>query len=307
MNKNLNAKEIASFLGNELHGNDCLVTSVSSYSNPKSNTLVFVEKPTAEAWDRISTFEDILVLCPEEFGVGLNCGTIWTNSPRLDFIQIVNKYFTEQADMPFQPGIGKGAVVSPYAAIGSNVSIGSNTVIGSGVSIGDNTVVLNNVSISGRTHIGTNCFIKSGASIGETGFGFCLDSEGVPQAMPHFGGVIIGDNVSLGANSTIERGMFEDTTIADNVKIDDLVQIGHNVVILSGTRIAAGVILCGAVYVEEQCWIAPNSTVRENSRIGNGSFIGLASNVVTNVEPNTLVAGNPAKKIKSLINSAEND
>src|SRR5207302_185850 len=126
-------------------------------------------------------------------------------------------------------GIGTGSVVSPDAVIGKNVSIGCNCVVGAEVSIGSNTVILNNVVIAGGTRIGEGCFIKSGAVIGETGFGFCLDETGVPVQMPHFGGVVIGNGVSIGANSTIERGIFDNTVLSDHVKVDDLVQVGHNV------------------------------------------------------------------------------
>ena len=306
MTKNVKAKNIADFLEMDMHGEDCVISSVASYISPEKNSIVFVEKPTVEAWEFISNIPDILVLCPEEFGTGLNCATIWTDSPRLVFIRVVNEFFSDMAaSASYQSGIGEGAVISSEATIGKNVSIGINSVIGADVIIGDNTIILNNVSIDGRTKIGVGCFIKSGAVIGETGFGFCIDEDGLPVQMPHFGSVVIGENVSIGANTTIERGMFENTVISDNVKIDDLVQVGHNVNIASNARIAAGVILCGSVSVGQNCWIAPNSTILERLQIGKDAFIGLASNVIENVEPETVVVGNPGKKIRKINKSEE--
>jgi UDP-3-O-[3-hydroxymyristoyl] glucosamine N-acyltransferase len=263
--------------------------------------LIFVERSTAEAWERISTLSEALVLCPDELGMSLGCATIWTDSPRLAFARAVNHFFADQAGTPFPPGAGSGSVVSPKASIGKNVSIGCNSVIGADVVIGDGTVILNNVSISGRTRIGDGCFIKSGAVIGETGFGFCIDENGVPLPMPHFGGIVIGNHVSIGANTTIERGIFENTVLQDDVKVDDLVQVGHNVNVGSGTQIAAGSILCGAVRIGDHCWIAPNVTVRERTQIGKGAFIGLAANVLNDVPENAVVAGNPAKKLRERI------
>src|SRR5262249_24221694 len=154
-----------------------------------------------------------------------------------------------------------------------------------------------NVVISDRTRIGHGCFVKSGAVIGETGFGFCLDEQGVPLQMPHFGAVVIGDGVSIGANTTIEGGIFDDTILCDNVKVDDLVQVGHNAYIATGVRIAAGTVLCGAVRVEEGTWIAPNVTVLERVQIGKRAFVGIAANVLKNVPDGTVVVGNPAKKL----------
>jgi UDP-3-O-[3-hydroxymyristoyl] glucosamine N-acyltransferase len=295
--KTIKASTIADFLGLALHGEDCSVLGVSSFASPAPNCMIFVEKATADAWSRISTLSEVLVFCDDEFGLSLQCATIWTDNPRLAFIRAVNHFFSDLSGPPFVPGVGPGSVVSPGATIGTNVSIGCHCVIGDGVEIGDHSVILNNVSISGSTVIGKRCFIKSGAVIGETGFGFVLDEEGRPVAMPHFGGILIGNDVSLGANSTVERGMFENTVIHDGVKVDDLVQIGHNVVVGIGTRIAAGTILCGAVRIGTQCWIAPNVTIRERLEVGSGAYIGLAANVIRNVSDNEIVVGNPARAL----------
>jgi len=298
MSRAIHVQEIADFLSMPVHGGgDCVISSVSAFTSPKPNTMLFVERSTPEAWASISPLSEALVFCPEELGMSLSCATLWSDNPRLPFIRAVNRFFTDQASIPFKPGIGQGSVVAPEASIGKNASIGCNCVIGPGVAIGANTIILNNVVISGRTRIGESCFIKSGAVIGETGFGFCLDEKGVPVQMPHFGGVVIGNGVSIGANSTVERGIFDDTVICDHVKIDDLVQVGHNVNLAKGAQIAAGTILCGAARVGERSWLAPNVTVLERIQIGNDAYVGLAANVLKDVPDNTVVVGNPAKRL----------
>jgi UDP-3-O-[3-hydroxymyristoyl] glucosamine N-acyltransferase LpxD len=297
MTQAIRARDIGAFLDLPVHGEDCLILSVSSFTSPKPNTMIFVERSTAEAWERISPLPEALVICPDELGISLTCATIWSDNPRLPFIRAINRFFKDQVTTPFKPGVGPGSVVSLEATIGKDVSIGCNCVIGAGVSIGANTIILNNVVISGRTQIGGGCFIKSGAVIGETGFGFCLDELGIPVQMPHFGDVVIGNGVSIGANSTIERGIFDSTVISDHVKIDDLVQIGHNVNLGKGVQIAAGTILCGAVHVGQQTWIAPNVTALERTQIGKNAYVGLAANVLKDVPDNAVVVGNPAKRL----------
>lgn len=302
---NLRAVDIGAFLGMTVHGRDCEVLSVSSFVAPRPNTMMFVEHPTAETWARISALEDVLIICPQELGVSLGCATIWSKNPRLPFIRAVNHFFSDQVGPSPQGGIASGSNVAPEANIGRNVSIGFNCVVGPEVSIGENTVILNNVTLSGTVSIGQGCFVKSGAVIGETGFGFCVDEEGIPMQMPHFGGVVIGEGVSIGANTTIERGIFDNTTIADHVKIDDLVQIGHNVTLERGVQIAAGAVLCGAVRVEEGSWIAPKATVLERTRIGRRAFVGLAANVLKDVPDGAVVAGNPARLIHRSIGKVD--
>jgi UDP-3-O-[3-hydroxymyristoyl] glucosamine N-acyltransferase len=245
----------------------------------------------------MSGLAEALVFCSEELGASLPCATIWSENPRLPFVRAVNQYFGSECATVFAPGVGAGSIVSPGARVGRNVSIGCNCVIGPEVTIGANTVILNNVVIGGRTRIGDSCFIKSGAVIGETGFGFCLDEEGLPLQMPHFGGVVIGNGVSIGANSTVERGIFDDTILDDLVKVDDLVQVGHNVRLAKGAQIAAGTILCGAAQVGERTWIAPNATVLERTRIGREAYVGLAANVLRDVADSTVVVGNPARRL----------
>src|SRR5258708_3967690 len=100
MTKTVRARDIGAFLGITVHGQDCEISSVSSYASPKPNTLIFVERSTAGAWQRISTLSEALVLCPDELGMSLSCATIWTDNPRLAFARAVNHFFADQAGTP---------------------------------------------------------------------------------------------------------------------------------------------------------------------------------------------------------------
>ena len=146
--------------------------------------------------------------------------------------------------------------------------------------------------------VGKNCVIKDNTVIGSEGFGFEYDEKGIPMHFPQIGEVVIGDNVWIGSNTTIERGTFEKTVIGNNILIEDVVQIGHNCIIGNNTFISGGVIICGSVIVGKNCWLAPNSVIREGIQIGDRGFVGLGAVVVKDVPEGDIVVGNPAKKFE---------
>ena len=150
---------------------------------------------------------------------------------------------------------------------------------------------------------GSGCVIKPGAIIGQAGFGFERDSDGTPIRFPHFGGVVMGINVEIGANTVISRGALGDTRIGDNTKIDDLVYIAHNCQIGSKVMIAGNATLCGGVKVADKVWIGAGAMVRQNIFIGEGAIIGMGAVVVKDVPPGATVMGSPAiEQTKSSLN-----
>jgi UDP-3-O-[3-hydroxymyristoyl] glucosamine N-acyltransferase len=186
--------------------------------------------------------------------------------------------------------------------IGKNCSIGENVTIGSGTQICDNVVIENNVSI------GRRCLIHPGAVIGQEGFGFERDEEGIPIRIRHTGGVIIGDDVEIGALSCVPAGTVAPTTIADHVKIDTHVHIGHNNRIRESTIICAGAILGGSVKIRAHCFLGLNCTIRQKIYIAHSTTVGMQANVVKDITiPGTTVIGNPAKmiadKVENLLDS----
>jgi UDP-3-O-[3-hydroxymyristoyl] glucosamine N-acyltransferase len=290
------AHVVAQFLNKEMTGEDIEILGVCSLENIRPNCMMFVEHSTPELWALVSNLMQNLVICLDDLGMSINGPHIVAINPRLSFIFAAREFFMGK----FCPLVDPTAKIHPQARIGRDVSIGAFCVIDKDVAIGDSSTLSNNVVVTGKTTIGKNCLLKSNSVIGEDGFGFCMDEHGTPHATPHFGGILIGDSVWIGANCTIERGIFDDTIVEDHVKVDDLVQIGHNSRIGRGTRLAAGTIVCGNVKIEPECWIGPNSNLIERKTIGRGSLIGIGTNVLSDIPPGAVFVGNPGKKIRDI-------
>ncbi|MBY6063708.1 UDP-3-O-(3-hydroxymyristoyl)glucosamine N-acyltransferase [Pseudidiomarina sediminum] len=184
--------------------------------------------------------------------------------------------------------------------ISDSAILGKNVVVGDGCEIGDRVIIEPNVTIHDGTVIGANSRIRSGASIGSDGFGFERLECGTPIRFPHLGRVVIGENVEIGSNTTIARGTLGDTVIDDHAKIDNLVHVAHNVHIKRGAFVTACAELSGGVVVGENAWIAPNVSTHQKLTIGANSLVGLGAVVVKDVPESTVVAGNPAKKLREL-------
>ncbi len=146
--------------------------------------------------------------------------------------------------------------------------------------------------------IGENPEICETAKLGNNGFGFEPDENGDLVFFPHFGNVRIGNNVRIGSYSCIDRGNMHDTIIGDNVKIDNLVHIAHNVSIDKNSLIVAGVIICGSVKIGKDCFIGASSTIKQKLTIGNNVIVGMGAVVTKSIPDNEIWAGNPAKFIK---------
>ena len=197
---------------------------------------------------------------------------------------------------PDSPQIHKSVFIGANSEIGSNVSIGPNSVIGPGVIIGEGSSIGPNVTIE-TAMIGKNCEIKAGAVIGGRGFGIDKDEHGVVH-VPHFGRAILGDNVQIGANSCIDRGQLGDTVLGDNVKLDNLVQIGHNVSIGEGSRLAAQVGVSGSCSIGENAMIGGAVGIADHIDIGNNVHIAGRAGVMSNIPDGEYWGGTPAQPMK---------
>jgi UDP-3-O-[3-hydroxymyristoyl] glucosamine N-acyltransferase len=180
---------------------------------------------------------------------------------------------------------------------GNNVVIGKNCIIGK-VKIGNDTIIYGNNHIFNSVIIGSNVKIYPGAVIGGPGFGFVKNHLSETIRFPHIGGVVIGDNVEIGANTVIDRGALEDTVIGDNTKIDSMVHIGHNVKIGKNSIICSNTTISGSVEIGENVWISPNCVIRDHLKIADNSFIGIGSVVVHSILKPKKVFGNPAKELR---------
>lgn len=213
------------------------------------------------------------------------------------FFAILHHFWGSEIKRGF---VGEGTYISPEAKIDPTASIGCNSSIMGEVTIGANTVVENNVSILNKVVIGNDCLIHSGVVIGSDGFGFAFGEDGLPIKVEHFGGVVIGDRVEIGANTCIDRGTIDNTLIHDDVKIDNLVHIAHNVVLMNGAVVVAGAIVCGSAQLGENSYVAPGGIVKNQLQIGGNALVGLGAVVTKPVDAFSVVAGVPAKEIRKV-------
>lgn len=192
--------------------------------------------------------------------------------------------------------IDPGVVIGPGVEIGEGSTIGANTVIGPYVRIGRNCHIGANVTIL-HALIGNHVIVHSGASLGQDGFGFAIGREGHSK-VPQIGRVIVQDHVELGAQVTIDRGGVRDTIIGEGSKIDNMVQIGHNVVIGRHCLIAAQTGIAGSTEIGDFCVIGGKVGLNGHIKIGRGTQIAGGSSVISDLPPGSKVSGYPAIPIK---------
>lgn len=194
--------------------------------------------------------------------------------------------------------IGQNCKIAPNVYIGHDVEIGDNVIIypnssiGEGAKIGDNTIIYSNVSIREFVEIRKNCVIQPGAVIGSDGFGF-IKIDGNNQKIEQIGSVIIEDNVEIGANTTIDRGAIGDTIIKKYTKIDNLVQIAHNVELGENCLIISQVGIAGSAVIGNNVTIAGQTGVSGHIKVGDNVIIGAKSGVSGNVDSNQVLSGYP--------------
>ena len=188
--------------------------------------------------------------------------------------------------------IGPFAVVEAGARLGARVRVGAGTVIGRGVTVGDDSTVGTNVSL-GYCDVGARVNLHPGVRIGTRGFGFDMDPSGYTD-VPQLGRVVIGDDVEIGANSTVDRGATGDTVIGRGCKIDNLVQIGHNVQMAEGCVVVAQAGVAGSTILEHHVVLAAQSGVAGHLRIAAGTQLAAQSGIMRDTEPGARLAGAPA-------------
>lgn len=225
--------------------------------------------------------------------VPLGIDFIAVENPRYVFAKIVRHYHP----LEYGDGIHATAVVSKTATLGRKVSIGAYSIVEDDCTIGDDTVIGNHVVIKRATRIGNDCIIKSGAVIGEEGFGFDYEEDGSPFRIPHIGKVEIGSHVEIGSLTTVCRGTFGSTSIADFVKIDDHVHISHNVKIGERAMVIACAEISGSVTIGPDVWISPNASIIDKVTIGGKVIIGIGAVVTKSARDGEKLVGNRARPI----------
>lgn len=319
---NFSAQQISEILHGTVEGeSSTMVSSLSKIEEGEKGSLSFLANPKYEEYI-YNTKASIVIVSRDfqaEHPLNKTLTLIRVDNVHAAFGKLLELYSQTKND---QLGISESAVVSDTAKLGDNIYIGdlavvgdnvmlednvkifSTTSIGDNTSIGANTVVQSGVKIYSDTKIGANCIIHSGVIIGADGFGFVPNSENYYKKIPQIGNVIIEDFVEVGANTCIDRATLGSTKIRKGVKLDNLIQIAHNVEIGENTVIAAQTGIAGSTKIGKNCMIGGQVGIREHIEIADEVKIAAQSGVGHSVkEKGTIVQGSPALAIKDFKNS----
>lgn len=288
--------ELASQLQLEMRGDDCEIDRVGDLSNANTTTLAFVYN--AKYLDFIQESKAAAIIISEDWQDRCNKPILLSSNPRLDFARAasllhpVTRYpagvdatavVHESVVLPASLYIGPGVVIEANVVLGEDVQIGANTFLGRSVTVGCNTFLHPNVTVEHDCIIGDDCEIFSGTVIGSDGFGYVMEG-GSYMKVPQLGRVVIGNNVDIGANTTIDRGALNDTRIHDGVKLDNHIQVAHNVVIGQNTIISGLTGIAGSTRIGANCMIGGGVGIRDNLTITDNVVITGRSFVSSSIE-----------------------
>jgi len=309
----LTVADLAAVTGGEvLRGGDHLIAAVAPLGTARRDAVAFLgDRKFAAALSATSAGCVIVpsaavdlapngaavIVSPEPQAAWARASMLLHKPHRLDVAESVS-LVVEYETVVLEPGV----VIGKGARIGRGSRIGANTVIGPGVQIGRDCHIGSNVSI-GFALIGDRVSVYAGARIGEAGFGAAGSSKG-PVDVPQLGRVIIQDNVTIGANTCIDRGAYDDTVIGENTKIDNLVMIAHNCVIGRNNLMAAHTGLSGTVTTGDNVMFGGQAGVGDHIRIGEGARVAGGAGVLADIPPGETWSGYPAKPIRQSLREA---
>jgi UDP-3-O-[3-hydroxymyristoyl] glucosamine N-acyltransferase len=305
------AQQIAMLLGGKVTGDaDRKVSDIGSIENAKEGQLTFL--CDAKYINHLPTTNASVVLMTEsiDFEGETNATIIRVENARAamgQLLSLVAKAINPAKQGVEQPSFVSEGVVIPedayigaFAYIGKNVQLGKgvqiypHTYIGDNVKIGDNTIVYAGVKIYYNCAVGKDCILHAGAVIGADGFGFLPKPDGTFDKIPQLGNVIIEDNVEIGANTCVDRAKTDSTIIRKGVKLDNLIQIGHNVEIGENTVSSAQTGIAGTTKVGHNCFLAGQVGIADHLTIGNYVKIGSQSGLDKDVPDGEIRFGSPA-------------
>ena len=288
------------------------ITRISSLEHADGNSITFLsDKKLKEA--AASSEANVLIVKKGEAVDGKI--SLEVDDPYLAYARVAQLF--EDTTPEYEKGIYPNTIIDPSSDIHESVSVGPGSVIGKHCRIGENTVLDANCVIEKNVTMGKGCrinsgviirrdcvigsrvIIQSGTIIGSEGFGNALDGKKFVR-IPCFGNVVIEDEVEIGANVTVDRGNFESTIIRKGARIDNLVQIAHNVDIGENTAMAAQVGISGSTKVGKNVLLAGQAGFVGHIEIGDGAFVGAKAGVSKSIEPGQKVTGYPARDLMKM-------
>ena len=305
----INALEIEKILNAKIEGDSTVeVTSLDKIEESTKNSITFLGNKKYIPWVYKTKASIIIVSKDFKPSKSIYATLMRVDDPYIAFVKLLHKFDNSSMD---SFGIKNSAVISKSSKISKNVSIGEYSYIGENVVIGENVLILNNVNISDNvtigsnsvihsgvviyrnSEIGKNCILHANSIIGSDGFGFAPDASGKFQKIPQIGNVIIKDDVEIGASTTIDRATLGSTLINRGVKLDNLVQIAHNVVIGEDTVIAAQCGIAGSTKIGKNCQIGGQVGIIGHLTIGNNVKIQGKASIYKSVKDNLTIKGSP--------------
>jgi len=226
----------------------------------------------------------------EETKKGIKAIVVLSETPKETFVECLNVFFKEEEEAL----IHQSVTIHSTAKVGENTSIGPNSVIDKNVIIGKNCIIGANTHIQKGCIIGNRVVIRSNVTIGNWGFGFVKDENGANVNFPHYGNVVIEDDVQVGSSTCVDRGALGDTIIKRGAKIDNLVHVAHNVIIGENSLVIACTMIGGSTIIGDNCWVAPSVILRNGITIGNNTTLGMGCTVTKDIPENITVMGSPA-------------
>ncbi|MDD5109246.1 MAG: UDP-3-O-(3-hydroxymyristoyl)glucosamine N-acyltransferase [Candidatus Omnitrophica bacterium] len=300
--------EIAKFIGGQVIGNgDILITGASGIKEAVEGDITFLANPKySSLMDK--TLASAIVTSADARETSKP--VIVIDNPSLAFAKIISMFMPDEVGHPkrIDPTVmmgknvtlGANVAIGPYTVIEDDVTIGDNAIIyascyiGHHTKIGVKTLIYPHVSIRERVDIGAGVIIHSGTVIGSDGFGFAT-IKGIHHKIPQVGTVEIGDDVEIGANVTIDRARFDRTIIGRGTKIDNLVQIAHNVVIGENSLIVAQVGISGSTIIGNSVILGGQAGLVGHITVGDNAIVTAQTGVAKSVPANTMVSGYPAR------------
>ncbi|MBR5131019.1 MAG: UDP-3-O-(3-hydroxymyristoyl)glucosamine N-acyltransferase [Alistipes sp.] len=304
------AEMIAGMLNGEIVGDkSAAVSTVSSIDGGKAGSLAYLTNPKYEQY--IYTTEASIVLVDKTFEpkAEIKATLIKVENVGECVLNLLEMYnatrpqksgISKMASINESASVGEGcyigdfAVVERGAKLGNKVQIYPQCYIGDNVEIGEGTKLYPGVKIYEGCKIGRNCIIHAGAVIGADGFGFAPKADGTFAKIPQLGNVIIEDNVEIGANTCVDRAKTDSTIIRSGVKLDNLIQVGHNVQIGSNTVMSAQVGIAGTTKIGSNCFVGGQVGFADHIVVGNGCKIGSQSGIDKGVADGETRFGSPA-------------
>ena len=283
------------------------VDAVAVLDHAGAGTITFVSDRKYLAQARETRAAACFIRAAEADALPASCAALITDQPQAAYAVAAGRLHRPRrgldgevlaADAKLEPGVvlGPGVVIGAGVQIGRGTRIGANTVIGPGVAIGRDCEISANVTL-GFALIGDRVRILAGTVVGEPGFGATVGPRGLVD-IPQLGRVIVQDGVSIGANACVDRGAFDDTVIGENTKIDNQVQIAHNVRVGRNCVMAAHTGISGSVVIGDGVQFGGRAGVADHVTIGDGARVGAAAGVMKNIPAGETWGGYPARPIR---------